>query len=117
MSLPKISQSAFFSLFRTYAISLGFILLVFILTNAFSSLDLIAAHRLPPADMLMTFGFIIFSGLVEAALFAILISLLLLFIQRTFHRDVSPLFRRLIILGFALSWINLLLTIFNRPLF
>ena len=30
MSLQKISQSAFFSHFRTYAISLGFILLVFI---------------------------------------------------------------------------------------
>lgn len=117
MFLQKIGSSPFFRQLKTNFIWVAFILLVFILTNAFSSLALIQSYRLGLADMVLTYGFIIFVGLLEGLLFSLALTGLFFLLRFLFKSAADELMRRVLIFGLLIAWVNLLLTIFLRPLF
>ena len=117
MLLHKIGASPFFRQFKTHYIWVAFILLIFILTNAFSSLSLIHSYRLGLADMLMTYGFIIFVGLMEGLLFSLALTAIYFLLRPLFKTMADRLMRRVLICGLLIAWSNLFLTIFLRPLF
>jgi UDP-N-acetylglucosamine:LPS N-acetylglucosamine transferase len=95
----------------------AFTTLVFVLTNAFSSLDLIYRYRLAALDMMLTFGFILFMALLEAALIAGLLIIIERTIRKLFTFNPAKIFNHILLFLFCLSWINLFLTIFKKPLF
>lgn len=109
--------SILYNQFKIYFGWTAFTTLVFVLTNAFSSLDLIYRYRLAALDMILTFGFIIFIGLLEATLIAGSLVLLERIIKKVFKYNPSSAVHFMLLFVFALSWINLFLTIFNKPLF
>ena len=115
--IRKINSFSWMPIFKCYFIWLGFTSVIFILTHAFSALTLIQAYRFRFLDMFFTYGFLILLGLLETALFALLLTGLFQIIQKLLHRDPSPVFRLLVLAWFGLSWLNLLLALFNRSLF
>jgi len=115
--VKKINQSTWISLFKNYYVWFAFAAVLFILTQAFSALDVIRAYRFSVVDMILTFGFLLFLGMLEVAVFAFIFVFLHLGIQRVFHVDPSSVFRLLLLAWFGLSWLNLFLAFFNRSLF
>jgi hypothetical protein len=119
MSTPLkiIKESSWLPLFGKYFTWLGFTSALFILTHAFSALNLIQAYRFGVLDIFFTFGFLILVGFVETVLLTLIVTGLHLGIQKYFRADPSAVFRLLVLAWFGLSWLNLLLALFNRSLF
>lgn len=114
MLLPKVKDSRPFRLFKVYAAWLIFISAVFIATNAFSSLDKVAAYKFNYFDVAMTYGFMMFLGVLEAAAAAVGLILVELLLEKLFDRNLETPFRILLALGLAASWVLLFLSIFHR---
>jgi len=117
INLKKINQSPWMTLFKNYYVWFAFTATLFILTHAFSALDLMRAYRFGVLDVIVTFGFLLFISLLEVAGFAFLVVGLHWGIQKVFNFDPSAVFRLLVVAWFGLSWLNLLLALFNRSLF
>ena len=113
----KSNQSPWMILFKNYYAWFAFTAILFILTHAFSSLDLIRSYHFSPVDIILTYGFLLFLSMLEVAVFALVLVLLNLSIQKIIHVDPSAVFRLLLLAWFGLSWLNLLLAFFNRSLF
>jgi len=117
IDLKKFNQSPWMILFKNYYVWFAFTAILFILTHAFSALDLIKAYRFGAVDIILTFGFLLFLSMLEVAVFALVFVFLHLSIQKVFRVDPSAVFRLLLLAWFTMSWLNLLLTFFNRSLF
>ena len=115
--LKKINQSSWMTLFKDYYVWFAFTAVLFILTHAFSALDLSRLYQFGLIDGVFTFGFLLFIGMLEVSGFAFVFVCLHLGIKKIFHVDPSAIFRLLLLAWFGLSWLNLLLTLFNRSLF
>jgi hypothetical protein len=113
MLLPKISASRPFQLFKAYASWLVFCAVVLILTNTFASLDKIKAYHFNPTDVALTYGFLIFCGILEAVTAAILLVLVETLLEKVSHRRLDLLFRLVVAAALLVSWIVLLLSIFR----
>jgi hypothetical protein len=111
MLLSKINFSRPLRLFKAYSAWLIFCAVVLILTNAFSSLDKIKAYGFQAADVILTFGFLIFWGIVEAAVVAILLVLVEILLEKVFHKHLDLFFRLIVAAGLVVSWSVVLLTI------
>ena len=115
--LNKFKTSAWLPILKRYFTWLAFTSVLFILTHVFSALNLIQAYRFRFLDIFFTYGFLVFLGFLESAFLALLITALHWGIQKLFHKDPAPVFRLLVIAWFSLSWINLVLALFNKSLF
>jgi hypothetical protein len=113
MLLSKISNWRSFRLWRDYAAWLVFSATLLGLTNASASLDKIRAYGFKLPDVVLTFGFLIFWGIMEAAAAAALLALAQTWLEKAAGKPLDLLFRILVIALFATSWIILLLTIFH----
>jgi len=113
--IKKNTVSDSFKLIKTYYSWLAFASIIFILTHAISSLDIARAYRFQVLDVILTFGFLLFIGMVEIIIPTLLIVILHLAIQQIFKKNPSPIFRLFILAWFAISWLNLLLLILNKP--
>lgn len=91
--------------------------MLFILTHAISSLDIARAYRFEVVDVLLTFGFVLFIGMLEIMIPTLIIVALHLVIQLTFKKNPSPIFRLFILAWFAISWLYLFLLVLKKPLF
>lgn len=109
----KIKSLAFFKLSAKYFVWLVFILMVFLLTNFFSSLDLINAYGVPALDILLTFGFLGFLLMLEALASALLLAAIQLLLEKFLAANLSMIFTAIILVSLALVWVNLFLTEFN----
>jgi hypothetical protein len=109
----NIKSSPFFRLAAKYFVWVVFILMLFLLTNLFSSLDLINAYGIPVLDILLTFGFLGFLFMLEALASAILLAAIQLLLERFLAANLSSVFTAIILFFLVLEWINLFLTEFN----
>ena len=116
IDLKKFNRSPWIILFKNYYVWFAFSAVLFILTNAFSTLDFIR-NGFNVVDIILTYGFLLFLSMFEVAMFAIVVVCLHLGIQKLFHVDPSAVLRLLLLAWFGLSWLNLLLAFFNRSLF
>jgi hypothetical protein len=113
MLLSKIGLSRPFQLFKAYAAWLVFCVVVLILTNTFSSLDKIKSYGFHPADVALTYGSLIFFGILEAAGVALLLVLIETLLEKVARRQLDLLFRLIVAAGLVASWTMLVLTIFR----
>ncbi len=109
----KIKSSTFFKVSVEYFIWVFFILLIFLLTNLFSSLDLINAYGIPILDVILTFGFLGFLLMLEALASAILLAAIRFALEKFLAVDLSSIFTAIILVLLVLEWVNLFLTEFN----
>jgi hypothetical protein len=113
MLLSKIKISRPLQLFKAYSAWLVLCALVLILTNAFASLDKIKGYGFHPADVVLTFGFLVFGGILEAAAAAVLLVLVEILLEKVSRRRLDLLFRLIVAAGLVVCWVVLLLTIFR----
>lgn len=90
-----------------------FILEIFLLTNLFSSLDLINAYGIPVLDVFLTFGFLGFLFILEAFISAILLAAFHQILEKFLSVNLSTVTTGIILTVLILEWINLFLTEFN----
>jgi hypothetical protein len=109
----KVKSSPLFTLAGKYFVWVFFILVIFLLTNLFSSLDLINAYGIPLLDVLLTFGFLGFLFMLEAVVSAILLAVLQTLLEKFLAKKMSSVFTALILVFLVLEWVNLFLTEFN----
>ena len=105
-----------FSLFRKYYVWIVFILELLLLTNLFSSLNLIEAYGIPILDVFLTFGFLGFLFLLESIILALLLTLIQIAIERFLSVNPSTIFMGVLLTILIFEWINLFLTIFDKAL-
>jgi hypothetical protein len=117
MFLRKISQSRFLQLTHTYFVWVAFILFLFLFTNAFSSLDLIASYRFTLLDMMLTYGLFAFLFSLESLAISALIASLQIILEKVLPFKFSTIIRYCLIMILILTWVNIFLTIFNKPIF
>jgi len=101
-------------LFQTYFYWIAFLLILNILTNAVGSITLIQAYRLDLLDIATTYGFMLFLTSIEAVLISCVFIFIQLLFEKIFGNNLNLLFRRLILLAFMLTWINIFLTALNQ---
>jgi hypothetical protein len=116
MFLRKIGQSRFVQITRTYYVWIAYIFLIFLLTNAISSLDLIKSYRFT-FDMLLTYGFLTFLINLESLASAAFIAVVHISLKKLLNFDISPIVRILLICGLGITVLNLLLMVFNKAIF
>jgi len=114
--IKKSNQSPWIILFKNYYVWFAFSAVLFILTNAFSTLDS-NRIRFNMVDIILTYGFLLFLSMFEVVVFALVFVCLHLGIQRVFRIDPSAVFRMLLLAWFGLSWLNLFLAFFKHSLF
>ncbi len=117
MLLRKIKQSEFYQITQTYYVWLAYILLIFLGTNAYSSLDLIQRYQFPALDMVLTYALPAFIINVETFILGIFMAFIQKSLTKVFEFDISAIFRILLIVGFLLAWVNLFLTVFDKAIF
>jgi hypothetical protein len=113
MLLSKIKLSRPLQLFKAYSAWLILCAVVLILTNAFASLDKISTYRFHPVDVVLTYGFLVFWGILEAAVIAVLLALVESVLETAFHRRLDLVFRLVVTAGLVVCWVVLVLTIFR----
>jgi hypothetical protein len=113
MLLSKIKVSRPLQLFKAYSAWLILCAVVLILTNAFASLDKINTYRFHPADVILTYGFLVFWGILEAAVIAVLLVLVETVLEIAFRRRLDLVFRLVVTAGLVVCWVVLVLTIFR----
>ncbi len=116
MFLRKILNSTFYKTINTYHMWLVYILLIFLFTNVCSSLDIINRYRFT-WDMVLTFGFFAFLFIIEAFLISMILTIIQFALMKFPGIDISSLIKILLIGGLILALLNLLLMIFNHPIF
>lgn len=104
MLLSKVKSFRPFILWKTYSVWIGFCVCILILTNGFTSLTLIREYRFSIPDVLLTYGLLIFWGLVEAGILAALLVLVEVLLERVFKRQVDLLFRVILLVGLVVTW-------------
>jgi hypothetical protein len=109
----KIKNHSLLLLVNKYWVWVFFILEIFLLTNLFSSLDLINAYGIPILDVFLTFGFLGFLFLVESLISAILLALLQTLLEKFLSVNLSAIATGIILTFLVIEWINLFLTEFN----
>lgn len=87
--------------------------MVLILTNAFSSLDKIKAYGLHAVDVVLTYSFLIFWGILEAVAAAIVLVLVEILLEKIIKKRLDLVFRLLLTAGLVTSWVILFLAIFH----
>lgn len=112
-AIDQIRSSLFFQTGKKYFVWLVFILEVFLLTNLFSSLDLINAYGVPFLDVFLTFGFLGFLLILEALVSAIFLAFIQLSLEKFLSIHLSAIATGFILTILVLEWINLFLTEFN----
>jgi hypothetical protein len=113
MLLSKIKLSRPLQLFKAYSAWLILCAVVLILTNAFASLDKINSYRFHPVDVVLTYGFLVFWGILEAAAIAVLLALVETVLETAFRRRFDLVFRLVVTAGLVVCWVVLVLTIFR----
>jgi hypothetical protein len=103
----------FYTLTIKYWVWIVFILEIFLLTNLFSSLDLINAYGITAMDVFLTFGFLGFLFLVEALVSAVLLASVHSFLEKFLSVNLTAIMTGIILAILILEWINLFLTEFN----
>lgn len=111
--LQKLRFNPFFKLTMKYFVWIVFILEIFLLTNLFSSLDLINAYGIPILDVFLTFGFLGFLFLVEALVSAVGMAFIQVVLEKFLSTNLSAIGTGIILTILMIEWINLLLTEFN----
>ena len=111
--LQKIKINPFFMLTMKYFVWIVFILEIFLLTNLFSSLDLINAYGIPLLDVFLTFGFLGFLFLVEALVSAVGLAIIQVLLEKFLSTNLSAIATGIILTILIIEWINLFLTEFN----
>jgi hypothetical protein len=97
-----------FRLWKTYFAWIFFCSLILFLTNGLASLSRIVEYRFFIIDVLLTYGLLIFLGFLEAGIFAILMVLLEVFLERTFKRHLDLVFRGFLVAMLLAIWVILL---------
>lgn len=111
--IDKIKTCPFFQSGLRYFVWMVFILEIFLLTNLFSSLDLINAYGIPVLDIFLTFGFLGFLFILEAFISAILLAAFHQILEKYLSVNLSTVTTGIILTVLILEWINLFLTEFN----
>jgi hypothetical protein len=111
MLLSKINSSRPFNLWKVYSSWLVFGTIVLILTNGLASLTLIREYRFSIVDVMLTYGLLVFWGIIEAAAAAILLILVEVFLEKIFRIHMDLIFRIILVAAFLGTWIILLLTL------
>ena len=111
--IKKIKISTFFQTGLKYFVWMVFILEIFLLTNLFSSLDLINAYGIPILDVFLTFGFLGFLFILEAFVSAVLLAAIHQMLEKFLSVNLSAVATGIILTLLVLEWINLFLTEFN----
>lgn len=116
MFLRKVMRSRFYQNGRTYYVWISYILLIFLFTNAYSSLDLIKSYRFT-WDLLLTYGFLAFILNLQALIIAVIIAILQKSLKKLLRFDISTIVPILLIVGLVLALVNLFLMIFDKAIF
>ena len=111
--LQQLKSIPFLKILMKYFVWMVFILEVFLLTNLFSSFDLINAYGIPILDIFLTFGFLEFLFILEALTTAILLALLQIWLENFLSANLSAITTGIILVILVLEWINLFLIDFN----
>jgi hypothetical protein len=107
MLLSKVNTFRPFLLWKTYSAWLGFCICTLILTNGFASLTLIRAYRFSIVDILLTYGLLIFWGILEAVIFAALLVLIEVTLERAVKKRFELVFRVILVVALIATWLIL----------
>ncbi len=108
MLLSKINVSRPFILWKTYFAWVFFCSLILFLANGIASISLILEYRFFAVDVFLTYGLILFLGLIEAGTFAALLVILEVVLERAFRRHLDLVFRVFLIAVLLAIWLILL---------
>lgn len=111
MFLSKIKPNRPLLLWKTYSSWLVFCICILILTNGLASLTLIRAYRFPVIDILLTYGLLIFWGVLESALLAALMVLAEVALEKVLKKRFDLPFRIILVLCLLSTWVILFLTV------
>ena len=117
MLLRKINKSRFLQLTLTYFVWVAFIFFLFLFTNAFSSLDLITSFHFTLLDMTLTYGLFAFLFSIESLVISALIASLQIILEKVMPFKIQTVIRSGFIFLLVISWANLFLTVFRKPIF
>jgi len=95
---------------------IAYILLIFLFTNSYSSLDLIRSYHFT-WDMLLTYGFLAFLVNLESLAIAIVIGILQISLKKLLKFDISSVVRILLMVCLVLPIANLLFMVFGKAIF
>jgi hypothetical protein len=108
MLLSKVKSFRPFLLWKTYSTWLVFCICILILTNGFASLTLIREYRFSVTDILVTYGFIIFWGILESGILAGFMVLAEVLLEGIFKKRLDIVFRLILFTCLMITWIILL---------
>ncbi len=95
-------------LWKTYSAWLFFCVFILFLTNGIASITLVIEYHFFYMDILFTYGFFIFLGVLEVAILAGAIVLVEVVLERAFKRRFDLVFRAILISALVASWALLL---------
>ena len=113
MLLSKVKSSRPFDLWTEFSAWLIFCEIVLILTNGLASLTLIRDYRFSAVDVMLTYGLIVFWGILEAAGAAALLVMVELLLEIIFRRHLDLVFRVLLVAILVGTWAILFLTLLH----
>lgn len=113
MLLPKITASRPYRLYKTYAPWLAFNAIILILTNAFGSLDEIRAYNFRVVDTVLTYGFLAFWNIIEAAVITALLVLVQIGLEKGLRKPLDRFFRMGVVVLTLACWVIVFLAIFH----
>ncbi len=108
MLLSKIKISRPFILWKTYFAWVFFGSFILLLANGIGSISLILEYRFFVVDVLLTYGMIFFLGFLQAGIFAALLVLLEVSLERVFKRRFDLVFRAALVALLLAVWLILL---------
>jgi hypothetical protein len=111
MLLSKVNSSRAFVLWKAYSAWLIFYAIMLIMTNGLASLTLIRDYRFSVIDVGLTYGFLIFLGIIEVVVVAMVLVLTEVLIEKIFQRRLDLVFRVILVLGLVGILLFMLLTI------
>jgi hypothetical protein len=111
MLLSKVKLSRTIQLWRAYSSWLIFCAIVLILTNGFASLTKVRAYRFSFIDVALTYGLVVFGGILEAALAAAFLALVEVLLEKAVGKRLDLAFRLVLVAGLGATWVILLLTV------
>jgi hypothetical protein len=113
MFLSKVKSYRPLHLWTEYSAWLVFCELVLILTNGLASLTLIRNYRFSVIDVMLTYGLLVFWGILEAAGVAALLVIVEISIEKTIKIHPKSVFRLLLVAGLVGTWVILFLTLLH----
>jgi hypothetical protein len=113
MLLSKVKSSKSLHLWTEYSAWLVFCEIVLILTNGLASLTLIRDYRFSVIDVILTYGLIVFWGILEAAGVAALLVIVELLLEKILRIHLDLVFRVFLVAILVGTWAILLLTLLH----